>query len=138
MTANPSPDHRHSEEGVLGRIVQHSLDRVETLEIGETPSYVEAVCSEVDALCPVTHQPDHYVVTIGYPPAGGHIVESKSLKLFLWRYRDWGISCEALAVDIARNLSESYAQQAGEAVPFTVHVTQQSRGGIVLKAEAKA
>lgn len=50
---------------------------------------VEMVCPEFTALCPVTGQPDFATITIKYVP-GPYIVELKSLKLYLWSFRDEG------------------------------------------------
>ena len=50
---------------------------------------VEIECPEFTALCPVTGQPDFATITIKYHP-GPYIVELKSLKLYLWSYRDEG------------------------------------------------
>jgi len=44
---------------------------------------------ELTCLCPETGQPDFALVTITYVP-GDHIVELKSLKLYLWSFRDEG------------------------------------------------
>ena len=123
-------------EGVLGKVVQHSIDHIETLEVNPCPSTVRAVAGEVSALCPVTGQPDLYTVTLDYVPVNGHVVESKALKLYLWSFRDVGISCEELAATIAEQVSASYAEHAGSFTRFTVTTVQQSRGGIVLSAEA--
>lgn len=129
-------------DGVLGKIVQHSIDEIEVLEL-DTPdclTKVKATCGPIDGLCPVTKQPDHYIVTIEYVPANNMVIESKSLKLYLWRYRDMGIACEALAAQIASDISQQYNNKTSEETPtpFKVHVTQESRGGIVLEAEAYA
>lgn len=45
--------------------------------------------SEFTSLCPVTGQPDFGTITISYVP-DRLIVESKSLKLYLWSYRQEG------------------------------------------------
>ena len=118
---------------MLGKIVQHPIDRLEYMEGASQLASVTAICSEVGALCPVTAQPDLYTVTVEYSPHG-HVIESKALKLFLWGYRDRGISCEDLASDIAASLAEQHP------VPtqFVVTARQQSRGGIVLEAVAIA
>lgn len=126
--------------GVLGKIVQHPIDEIEVLRLDAAPDTVTAVCSEVDGLCPVTMQPDHYVVTIEYDVINGAVIESKSLKLYLWKYRDRGISCEALAATIARELRDQYLDAAGQPLyesrrpSMRVTATQQSRGGIALTA----
>jgi 7-cyano-7-deazaguanine reductase len=44
---------------------------------------------EFTCLCPVTGQPDFAKINIQYVP-DENIVESKSLKLYLWSYRDEG------------------------------------------------
>jgi 7-cyano-7-deazaguanine reductase len=47
---------------------------------------VECVCPEFTCVCPMTGQPDFATFTISYAP-GPRIVELKSLKLYLWSYR---------------------------------------------------
>jgi 7-cyano-7-deazaguanine reductase len=44
---------------------------------------------EFTCLCPITGQPDFALVTIAYTP-GPSIVELKSLKQYLWSYRNEG------------------------------------------------
>lgn len=51
---------------------------------------------EVTSLCPVTGQPDWETVHIEFEP-GAYCIESKSLKLYLWSFREEGHFCEALA-----------------------------------------
>lgn len=46
-------------------------------------------CPEFTCLCPMTKQPDFATVRIRYVP-DRHCVELKSLKLYLWSYRDEG------------------------------------------------
>jgi 7-cyano-7-deazaguanine reductase len=50
---------------------------------------VECVCPEFTCVCPMTGQPDFATFTISYVP-GPKIVELKSLKLYLWSFRDEG------------------------------------------------
>lgn len=50
---------------------------------------VECVCPEFTCICPMTGQPDFATFTISYSP-GPKIVELKSLKLYLWSYRQAG------------------------------------------------
>jgi 7-cyano-7-deazaguanine reductase len=50
---------------------------------------VECVCPEFTCICPMTGQPDFATFTILYVP-GPKIVELKSLKLYLWSYRNEG------------------------------------------------
>jgi 7-cyano-7-deazaguanine reductase len=46
-------------------------------------------CPEYTALCPVTGQPDYGTIVVVYTP-GALCVELKSLKLYLWSFRDEG------------------------------------------------
>jgi 7-cyano-7-deazaguanine reductase len=50
---------------------------------------VRCETTEFTCLCPVTGQPDFATVTISYVP-GPSIVELKSLKQYLWSFRDEG------------------------------------------------
>ena len=52
---------------------------------------IEIVCPEFTSLCPKTGQPDFGTITFTYTPAAS-CVELKSLKLYLQRYRNEGIS----------------------------------------------
>jgi 7-cyano-7-deazaguanine reductase len=91
---------------------------------------VELESDELTAVCPITGQPDFYVATISYRP-DGLCLESKSLKLYLARYRDQGAFCEALAVQIRDDVAEALRLGAD-----AVHVTlrQKARGGITITA----
>ncbi len=50
---------------------------------------IKMECPEFTCLCPKTGQPDFAVITITYVP-DKKCVELKSLKLYLWSYRDEG------------------------------------------------
>lgn len=54
---------------------------------------VEITCPEFTAVCPKTGQPDFATIVITYVP-GESIIELKSLKLYLFSYRDRGIFYE--------------------------------------------
>jgi 7-cyano-7-deazaguanine reductase len=58
---------------------------------------------EVTSLCPITGQPDFYRITIRYIPAG-HCLESKSLKLYLFSFRQSGMFAETMANRILDDL----------------------------------
>src|SRR5439155_17060222 len=51
---------------------------------------VECVCPEFTCICPMTSQPDFATFTITYVP-GPKILELKSLKLYLWSFRNEGV-----------------------------------------------
>jgi 7-cyano-7-deazaguanine reductase len=93
-------------------------------------SHVEMTSDELTAVCPVTSQPDLYVAAIEYWP-GELCLESKSLKLYLARFRDEGAFCEALAVKIRDDVAEAL-QLGPERV--TVTLEQKARGGITITA----
>lgn len=60
-------------------------------------------CPEFTCLCPKTGQPDFAVIRIEYVP-DKLCVELKSLKLYLWSYRDEGAFHEAVTNRIADDL----------------------------------
>jgi len=105
-----------------------------TLETFPRPQHVHYIrmeSDEVTGLCPITGQPDWYTVRIEYGP-NDRCIESKSLKLYLWSFREEGCFCEELADQIAADVDE----QAG---PRWVEVTlfQKPRGGISIEARAR-
>jgi 7-cyano-7-deazaguanine reductase len=87
--------------------------------------------TEFTSLCPNTGQPDFGTVIIEYVPRD-LCIESKSLKYYLWSYRNEGAFCEALAAQIADDVV-----YAIEPKSVTVRVMQNVRGGIAIVAEAK-
>jgi len=91
---------------------------------------VELVSDELTGLCPITNQPDFYTATIAYEP-DGLCLESKSVKIYLSRFRNEGAFCEALAVRIRDEVAEALAIGSEH-----VHVTlrQKARGGITITA----
>jgi 7-cyano-7-deazaguanine reductase len=93
-------------------------------------SQVEMVSDELTAVCPITGQPDFYVAAIEYQP-DALCLESKSLKLYLARFRDEGAFCEALAVRIRDDVAEAL-RLGPERV--TVTLEQKARGGITITA----
>ncbi len=60
-------------------------------------------CPEFTCLCPRTGQPDFATIRIAYAPAKT-CVELKSLKLYLWSYRDQGQFHEAVTNRILDDL----------------------------------
>ena len=65
--------------------------------------FVNLVCDEFTSLCPVTNQPDFGTIYITYTP-GEWLVESKSLKLYLFGYRNTGTFAEHCVNRICNDL----------------------------------
>jgi len=86
---------------------------------------------EFTCVCPVTGQPDFAWITIQYIP-DTRIIESKSLKLYLWSYRDEGIFHEhvtnVILDDLVSVLEPRWCKVTAE---FGV------RGGISITVEAE-
>jgi len=104
------------------------------LETFPRPNHVKVVrftTDEVTSFCPVTGQPDFNTVEIEYGP-DQLCVESKSLKLYLWTFRDEPIFGEGLASTIAQDLFDALQ-------PFYCRVTldQSIRGGLQMTAIAE-
>ncbi len=104
------------------------------LDTFPAPKYVTAVTFTSDELtnfCPVTGQPDFNKITIEYAP-DKLCVESKSLKLYLWTFREEQIFGEGLASQIAQDITAALD-------PFTCKVTleQGIRGGLQMTAVAE-
>lgn len=79
---------------------------------------------EFTCLCPKTGQPDFATLELAYVP-DGKCVELKSLKLYIWSFRDRGVFHEAVTNEIADHL-------AGELSPRFLRLVARFkvRGGI--------
>jgi len=93
---------------ILGQPVREPIKRLETFPNSnpERPCVVEMVTEEFTCLCPVTGQPDYAKISIIYAPKGA-ILESKSLKLYLWAYREEGIFHEHVVNRILDDVVEA-------------------------------
>ena len=116
---------------VLGREHRAPLAHVECFNAPPDVAVVRFRTEEVASRCPVTGQPDLSTVLIEYRP-DRRCVESKSLKLYLWSFRDRAVFAEALAAEIAAEIDRT-------AQPHHVRVTltQRPRGGITIEAVAE-
>src|SRR6187549_589091 len=85
---------------ILGSTVRAPVDHVEVFAAPAHVTEVRLSSDEVTSICPVTSQPDLSTVEITYVP-DQWCVESKSLKLYLWSFRDRAIFAEDLAAEIA-------------------------------------
>lgn len=95
-------------------------------------SSVEMAGDELSAICPITGQPDLYTFSITYRPAK-LCLESKSLKLYLARFRNEGCFCEALAVRIRDDVADALELDHAAVV---VELVQKARGGITITARS--
>ena len=111
---------------VRGPIGAEQLDTVPWSH-GDTDATVEFTTNELTATCPITGQPDFYELGLRYLP-GESLIESKSLKLYLWGFRDRGIFAEDLAATLLKDLVA-----ACDPVEMTVDLTQQVRGGLQIR-----
>jgi 7-cyano-7-deazaguanine reductase len=116
---------------VLGHTVRQPVEHVECFTAPNGCTMVRFSTDELASICPVTNQPDLSHVVVEYEP-DGLCVESKSLKLYLWSFRDRAVFAEALAVEIADEI-----HTATRAKRVTVTLTQRPRGGITVEAVAE-
>ncbi len=118
---------------LLGSEVRQPVRKLETFpnQHPGRPYTVTLVCPEFTCVCPMTGQPDFATITIRYIP-DQRIVESKSLKLYLWSYREEGIFHEQVTNQILDDLVEALQ-------PVSCHVTGafSVRGGISITVDAK-
>ena len=116
---------------ILGHDIREPTRRLECFDAPAGVSWVTFESDELTSMCPITGQPDFSHVEIGYQPAR-RCLESKSLKMYLWSFRDQGIFCEGLASRIAADVAEATGSRRVE-----VTVRQSVRGGIVTTARAE-
>lgn len=90
----------------------------------ENDYFVRFNCPEFTSLCPITGQPDFATITINYIP-DVRMVESKSLKLYLFSFRNHGDFHEdcvnIIMKDLIKLMDPKYIEVQGRFTP---------RGGI--------
>lgn len=90
----------------------------------ENDYFVELNCPEFTSICPITGQPDFGKIKINYVP-DQKLVESKSLKLYLFSFRNHGDFHEdvinIIMNDLIALLAPNYIEVLGDFTP---------RGGI--------
>jgi 7-cyano-7-deazaguanine reductase len=75
-------------------------------QYAEPPTLIYFTCPEGTSLCPRSGFPDFWTAHLWYVPAG-HIVELKSLKLYINQFRDRSIYHEELAHVLLKDLREA-------------------------------
>ncbi|MFM8795086.1 MAG: preQ(1) synthase [Acidimicrobiales bacterium] len=113
---------------VLGSTVRGAIEHVEVFPAPANVTSVSFSTDELMSMCPVTGQPDISSVRIDYEP-DAHCIESKSLKLYLWGFRDRAVFAEALAAEIAGEVMTTAAPKR-----VRVELRQHPRGGITITA----
>ena len=86
----------------------------------ENDYFIKFNCPEFTSLCPKTGQPDFATIYISYIP-GKYIVESKSLKLYLFSFRNHGDFHEncinTIMKDLIKVLDPKYIEVWGKFTP---------------------
>lgn len=119
-----------SDLSILRSTVRQPVEHPECFPAPEHCQSVTFTTEELTSICPVTSQPDLSTVVIAYEP-DKLCIESKSLKLYLWGFRDRPVFAEALAAEIASEI-----MQTAKPHKVTVTLTQRPRGGISLQTVA--
>ena len=98
-------------------------------------------CDEFTCICPATGQPDFGTITIQYIP-DQKIVESKSLKLYFWSYRNEGVFHEhvtnIICDDLVKALDPHWIEVTGAfkvrgGISITVVATHEKKEGKIEK-----
>src|SRR3989339_1103964 len=93
---------------------------------GVEDAWVSLLCNEFTSLCPKTNQPDFAKIFINYIPSQ-KLIESKSLKLYLFSFRNHGAFHEdcihLICRDLFKLLKPKFIEVIGEFNP---------RGGIAI------
>ena len=92
---------------------------------------IDFECPEFTCLCPKTGQPDFATIRIVYVP-DQLCVELKSLKLYLWSFRDVGAFHERVTNDICDDLVALLQPRR-----LTVTAEFKVRGGITTKVTCR-
>jgi 7-cyano-7-deazaguanine reductase len=93
--------------------------------------WIRHECPEFTAVCPVTGQPDFGTIVVMYVP-GKLCVELKSLKLYLWSFREEGHYFEQVTNQILDDLVRALAPRQ-----ITVLGRFNVRGGISTQVVAR-
>ncbi len=115
----------------LGKTMNQPSKELETFPAPAHVTLVTFTSDELTSFCPVTEQPDFNTVQIEYQPRN-LCVESKSLKLYLWTFREERIFGEGLADQIAQDIFNKLQPHACK-----VTLIQTIRGGLQMTAVAE-
>lgn len=130
---SPQKKSKKNEFGLklLGKKLNKPSKVLETFPNRDKRKYtVELTTDEFTCLCPITGQPDFAKITIRYIP-DEKIVESKSLKFYLWSFRNEGCFHEHIVNIILDDLVKAMNPHWCE-----VEGLFNARGGIAIKVNA--
>lgn len=107
-----------------------------TLDTFPNPSphrdyWIRHECPEYTAVCPVTGQPDFGTIVVLYVP-GKLCVELKSLKLYIWSFRDEGHFFEQVTNQVCDDIGKALKPRK-----LTVIGRFNVRGGITSQVVAR-
>lgn len=117
---------------LLGRRVRRPVKKLEAFPNRHPGRDYRVVLetAEFTALCPITGQPDFGTITISYVP-DKLVVESKSLKLYLWTFRQEGHFHEEVVNRILEDLVKAVRPRS-----MQVKGEFRARGGIAITVVA--
>lgn len=105
-----------------GYIFDYKPDLLESFDNKhpENDYWVKFNCPEFTSLCPITGQPDFATIYLGYIP-DKKLVESKSMKLYLFSFRNHGAFHEdcmnIIMKDLIALLEPKYIEVLGKFLP---------------------
>jgi 7-cyano-7-deazaguanine reductase len=115
----------------LGKKSTSPSKKLDTFETPKNVTYIRFESNELTSFCPVTGQPDFSTLLLEYAP-DRLCIESKSLKLYLWSFREEAIFAEGLASKISEDVFNTIKPNWCK-----VSILQNIRGGIQLTAVAE-
>jgi 7-cyano-7-deazaguanine reductase len=94
------------------------------------PYQIELVFNEMTSLCPRTNQPDFANITVEYVP-DKLCIESKSFKMYMFAYRNYGSFMETITNKILEDLASICQPRS-----MKVRAKFNARGGIFINVTA--
>ncbi len=115
----------------LGKRVTEPSKILDTFPKPDNVKTIKFESNELSSFCPVTGQPDFNHIIIEFAP-DKLCIESKSLKLYMWSFREQAIFGEGLADEIVAHIYNTI-----QPLWVKVVLTQNIRGGLQLSVTAE-
>ena len=115
----------------LGKKTSSPSKKLDVFPKPDNITHIKFESNELTSFCPVTGQPDFSTLLLEYGP-DKLCLESKSLKLYIWSFREDAIFAEGLANTITNDVFEAL-----QPLWVKVSILQNIRGGIQLTAVAE-